>query len=76
VPKLGVFSGEEIARILEAGGFVRVRQKGGHLIRGNEGNAGGRSLHFKTRGKLFVAFVAFVAFCKPLCLGSNGRDQN
>jgi len=32
VPKLGVFSGEEIVRILEAGGFVRVRQKGSHLI--------------------------------------------
>jgi len=32
VPKLGVFSGEEIARILEAGGFARVRQKGSHLI--------------------------------------------
>jgi predicted RNA binding protein YcfA (HicA-like mRNA interferase family) len=29
---LGVFSGEEIVRILEAGGFVRVRQKGSHLI--------------------------------------------
>jgi predicted RNA binding protein YcfA (HicA-like mRNA interferase family) len=27
-----VFSGEEIARILEAGGFVRVRQRGSHLI--------------------------------------------
>ena len=32
MPKLGVFSGEEIARILEAGGFVRVRQRGSHLI--------------------------------------------
>ncbi len=32
MPKLGVFSGEEIARIMEAGGFVRVRQKGSHLI--------------------------------------------
>ena len=32
MPKLGVFSGEEIVRILEAGGFVRVRQKGSHLI--------------------------------------------
>ena len=32
MPKLGVFSGEEIARILEAGGFVRARQKGSHLI--------------------------------------------
>jgi predicted RNA binding protein YcfA (HicA-like mRNA interferase family) len=29
---LGVFSGEEIVRIMEAGGFVRVRQKGSHLI--------------------------------------------
>ena len=32
MPKLGVFSGEEIVRIMEAGGFVRVRQKGSHLI--------------------------------------------
>lgn len=32
MPKLGVFSGEEIVRILEAGGFIRVRQKGSHLI--------------------------------------------
>jgi len=32
VPKLGVFSGGEIVRILESGGFVRARQKGSHLI--------------------------------------------
>ncbi len=32
MPKLGVFSGEEIARILGAEGFVRVRQRGSHLI--------------------------------------------
>ncbi|NJK93057.1 MAG: type II toxin-antitoxin system HicA family toxin [Blastochloris sp.] len=32
MPKLGVFSGEEIARILEGQGFERVRQKGSHLI--------------------------------------------
>jgi predicted RNA binding protein YcfA (HicA-like mRNA interferase family) len=32
VPKLGVFSGEEIVRILESEGFFRARQKGSHLI--------------------------------------------
>jgi predicted RNA binding protein YcfA (HicA-like mRNA interferase family) len=32
VPKLGVFSGEEIVRIMETEGFVRARQKGSHLI--------------------------------------------
>jgi predicted RNA binding protein YcfA (HicA-like mRNA interferase family) len=32
VPELGVFSGEEIVRIPESGGFVRARQKGSHLI--------------------------------------------
>ena len=32
MPKLGIFSGEEIARILESQGFERVRQKGSHLI--------------------------------------------
>ena len=30
--RLAVFSGEEIARIMEAEGFIRVRQKGSHLI--------------------------------------------
>jgi predicted RNA binding protein YcfA (HicA-like mRNA interferase family) len=29
---LGVFSGVEIIRIMEANGFVRARQKGSHLI--------------------------------------------
>jgi predicted RNA binding protein YcfA (HicA-like mRNA interferase family) len=32
VPKLGVFSGEEICRILESEGFRRVRQRGSHAI--------------------------------------------
>jgi len=32
VPKLGVFSGEEIVRIMEAAGFFRARQKGSHMI--------------------------------------------
>jgi predicted RNA binding protein YcfA (HicA-like mRNA interferase family) len=32
VPKLGVFSGEEIVRIMESEGFVRARQKGSHLM--------------------------------------------
>ena len=32
MPKLGVFSGDEICRILESYGFRRVRQKGSHAI--------------------------------------------
>ncbi|MDK3159977.1 type II toxin-antitoxin system HicA family toxin [Kamptonema cortianum] len=32
MPRLGVFSGEQIARIMESQGFMRVRQKGSHLI--------------------------------------------
>ena len=32
MPKLGVFSGEEICRILETERFLRVRQKGSHAI--------------------------------------------
>jgi len=32
VPKLGQFSGDEIARIMEKSGFLLVRQKGSHLI--------------------------------------------
>ena len=32
MPKLGVFSGEEICRILEQHGFVEVRQRGSHRI--------------------------------------------
>jgi len=32
VPKLGIFSGEEIIRIMESEGFVRARQKGSHLM--------------------------------------------
>jgi predicted RNA binding protein YcfA (HicA-like mRNA interferase family) len=32
VPKLGVFSGEEIVKIMEAEEFVRARQKGSHLM--------------------------------------------
>lgn len=32
MPKLGVFSGEEIVRIMESEGFCRVRQKASHLI--------------------------------------------
>ena len=30
--KLGVFSGKEVCRILEAEGFVQVRQRGSHVI--------------------------------------------
>ena len=32
MPKLGVFSGEEIIRILEIEGYVRARQKGSHVM--------------------------------------------
>jgi predicted RNA binding protein YcfA (HicA-like mRNA interferase family) len=32
MPKLGVFSGEEVCAILEAAGFVRVRQRGSHIL--------------------------------------------
>ena len=32
MPELGVFSGEEICRILETEGFLRVCQKGSHTI--------------------------------------------
>jgi predicted RNA binding protein YcfA (HicA-like mRNA interferase family) len=30
--RLGVFSGKEICKILEIHGFVKVRQKGSHII--------------------------------------------
>ena len=32
MPKLGLFSGQEIAHILEKAGLLAVRQKGSHLI--------------------------------------------
>ncbi len=32
MPKLGIFSGEEIIRIMEKAGFVSARQKGSHMI--------------------------------------------
>jgi predicted RNA binding protein YcfA (HicA-like mRNA interferase family) len=32
MPKLGVFSGEEVCRLLEAEGFVRIRQRGSHIV--------------------------------------------
>lgn len=32
MPKLGIFSGEEVCRILEAVGFERVRQRGSHIV--------------------------------------------
>ena len=32
MPKLGVFSGAEIVRIMEARGFSCARQKGSHMI--------------------------------------------
>jgi predicted RNA binding protein YcfA (HicA-like mRNA interferase family) len=32
MPKLGVFSGKEVCRIMESEGFVQVRQRGSHII--------------------------------------------
>ena len=32
MPKLGIFSGQEVQQILESEGFHLVRQKGSHLI--------------------------------------------
>jgi predicted RNA binding protein YcfA (HicA-like mRNA interferase family) len=32
VPKLGLFSGREICRILAKEGFVEVRQRGSHIV--------------------------------------------
>lgn len=32
MPKLGIFSGEQIVSIMESEGFVRARQKGSHLM--------------------------------------------
>jgi predicted RNA binding protein YcfA (HicA-like mRNA interferase family) len=32
MPKLGVFSGEEVCQILETQGFARVRQRGSHVV--------------------------------------------
>jgi predicted RNA binding protein YcfA (HicA-like mRNA interferase family) len=31
MPKLGIFSGQEVRRILEGEGFALVRQKGSHM---------------------------------------------
>jgi predicted RNA binding protein YcfA (HicA-like mRNA interferase family) len=32
MPKLGVFSGSDLCRILEAHGFLAVRQRGSHVV--------------------------------------------
>lgn len=32
MPKLGVFSGREVCRILGGQGFVKVRQRGSHIV--------------------------------------------
>jgi hypothetical protein len=53
VPKLGVFSGEEICRILETEGFLRVRQKGSHTILRNSSRrlgVGSALIHFPVGG--------------------------
>jgi predicted RNA binding protein YcfA (HicA-like mRNA interferase family) len=32
MPRLGVFSGDELCRLLETSGFRRVRQRGSHVV--------------------------------------------
>ena len=32
MPKLGVFSGREVCRLLASHGFVEVRQRGSHVV--------------------------------------------
>ncbi len=32
MPKLGIFSGDAVCRILEEEGFQRVRQRGSHIV--------------------------------------------
>ena len=32
MPKLGVFSGSEVCRILEQHGFQNIRQRGSHIV--------------------------------------------
>lgn len=32
MPKLGIFSGDEICRILQARGFEKIRQRGSHIV--------------------------------------------
>lgn len=32
MPKLGVFSGEALCRLLEQQGFVAIRQRGSHVV--------------------------------------------
>jgi len=32
MPKLGIFSGTEICKVLESYGFVKVRQRGSHVV--------------------------------------------
>ena len=32
MPKLGIFSGPEICKLLEAQGFNKVRQRGSHVV--------------------------------------------
>jgi predicted RNA binding protein YcfA (HicA-like mRNA interferase family) len=40
VPKLGVFSGAEIVRIMEAAGFICSRQRGSHMFMQKRSNGG------------------------------------
>ena len=40
MPRLGVFSGAEVCRILEAEGFRNVRQRGSHIMMQRQAGAG------------------------------------
>lgn len=40
MPELRVLSGREICRILEAHGFIQVRQRGSHIIMQRQDGAG------------------------------------
>lgn len=40
MPKLPVLSGQEVRRILEAHGFLQVRQRGSHMVMQKPGDGG------------------------------------
>ena len=39
MPKLGVFSGADLCRILGRHGFIAVRQRGSHVVMQKQGNS-------------------------------------
>jgi predicted RNA binding protein YcfA (HicA-like mRNA interferase family) len=41
MPKLGIFSGAEIRRIMEQHGFAFIRQRGSHMILQRKSETGG-----------------------------------